>query len=112
TASSEAPPGAATAAEPTAPADAPFRVETVADGLQVPWAFAFAPDGRIFVTERPGRLRVIENGRLRAAPLATIEDVEPSGESGLMDVSLHPRFAENHLLYLTYAYKNGDQLVR
>jgi len=89
-----------------------FRVETVAGNLQVPWAIAFAPDGRIFFTERPGRVRVIENGRLRAEPLATISDVEPSGESGLMDLSLHPQFAANHLLYLTYAYRGDGQLVR
>jgi glucose/arabinose dehydrogenase len=89
-----------------------FRVETVAGNLQVPWAIAFAPDGRIFFTERPGRVRVIENGRLRAEPFATIADVEPSGESGLMDLSLHPQFATNHLLYLTYAYRGDGQQVR
>lgn len=90
-----------------------FRVETVAENLQVPWAIAFAPDGRLFFTERPGRVRIVENGRLRAEPLATISDVEPSGESGLMDLSLHPQFAANHLLYLTYAYRGGEsQLVR
>ena len=89
-----------------------FRVETVAGNLQVPWAIAFAPDGRIFFTERPGRVRVIENGRLRTEPLASIPDVEPTGESGLMDISLHPQFATNHLLYLTYAYLGASQLVR
>jgi glucose/arabinose dehydrogenase len=91
---------------------AQFRVETVADKLQVPWAIAFAPDGRIFFTERPGRVRVIESGRLRTEPLANIADVEPSSESGLMDISLHPQFAANHLLYLTYAYRGEGQLVR
>jgi glucose/arabinose dehydrogenase len=89
-----------------------FRVETVAGNLQVPWAIAFTTDGRLFFTERPGRVRVIEDGRLRAEPLATISDVEPSGESGLMDLSLHPQFAANHLLYLTYAYRGEGQLVR
>src|SRR6187399_2572652 len=73
-------------------AEVQFRVETVAEGLEVPWALAFAPDGRIFVTERPGRIRVIEKGQLRAEPYMTIADVEPSSESGLMDLSLHPRF--------------------
>ncbi|MER3468918.1 MAG: glucose sorbosone dehydrogenase, partial [Thermoflexus sp.] len=48
------------------------RVEVVATGLEVPWALAFAPDGRIFVTERPGRIRVIENGRLRPEPVAVL----------------------------------------
>src|SRR5947209_7177970 len=90
-----------------------FRVETVAENLQVPWSIVFVPDGRVFVTERVGRVRVIENGKLRPEPLATIPDVEPSGESGLMGLALHPQFASNHLLYLSYAYRGGrDQLVR
>ena len=90
-----------------------FRVETVAGGLEVPWAIAFAPDGRIFFTERPGRVRVIEQGRLRPEPIATIEDVRAASESGLMDLTLHPQFASNHLLYLAYAYAGeGGQQVR
>jgi glucose/arabinose dehydrogenase len=89
-----------------------FRVETVASGLEVPWSLAFTPDGRILVTERPGRVRVVEGGRLREAPLATLPDVEPTGESGLMAITLHPRFAENHWLYLAYAYRGDAQCVR
>jgi glucose/arabinose dehydrogenase len=67
----------------------------------------------MLVTERPGRVRVVENGKLQAAPLATISDVEPTGESGLMGLTLHPAYAQNKLLYLAYAYK-GDtgQMVR
>lgn len=84
-----------------------FRVETVASHLEVPWAIAFLPDGRALVTERPGRVRIIENGKLRVEPIHTIADVEPSGESGLMDLSLHPNFAENKFLYLAYAYRGG-----
>src|SRR5690349_5626495 len=64
--------------------DAKFRVETVATGLQVPWAFAFLPDGNLIFTERPGRVRIIEGGKLRAEPVYKVADVEPSGESGLM----------------------------
>ncbi|HEX8845512.1 MAG TPA: PQQ-dependent sugar dehydrogenase [Pyrinomonadaceae bacterium] len=85
-----------------------FRVETVASNLQVPWSIVFAPDGRIFFTERPGRVRVIENGRLRPEPLAVISDVEARSESGLMGMTLHPQFAENHFIYLAYAYDSGD----
>jgi glucose/arabinose dehydrogenase len=88
------------------------RVETVARGLVVPWSMAFAPDGRLLVTERPGRVRVVRNGVLEPAPLLTIDDVEPSGESGLMAIELHPRFAENGLLYLAYAYRARGQKVR
>jgi glucose/arabinose dehydrogenase len=90
-----------------------FRVETVAGNLQVPWSISFAPDGRIIFTERPGRVRVIEQGRLRAEPLSIINDVESRSESGLMGLTLHPQFASNHFLYLAYAYKSDDgQRVR
>jgi glucose/arabinose dehydrogenase len=63
-------------------------------------------------TERPGRVRVVENGKLRSQPLFTVPDVEPTGESGLMSVALHPQFATNHWLYLSYAYKGDGQRVR
>jgi aldose sugar dehydrogenase len=90
-----------------------FRVETVATNLEVVWSIIFAPDGRIFFTERPGRVRVIENGRLRETPFFTVPDVEPSGESGLMGMTLHPRFSENRFVYLAYAYRDkGNQRVR
>lgn len=90
-----------------------FRVETVIGNLEVPWSIVFAPDGRMLFTERKGRVRVFENGKLRQEPLAVISDVEPTGESGLMGLTLHPKFAENHLLYLSYAYKaEGQQWVR
>lgn len=90
-----------------------FRVETVAENLQVPWSIVFTPDNRIIFTERPGRVRLIENGRLRAEPLAVIEDVEARSESGLMSLALHPQFSSNRLLYLAYAYnQGGEQFVR
>src|SRR5688500_12198648 len=96
--------------------EANFRVETVAAGLQVPWAFAFLPNGNLLFTERPGRVRLIENGKLRTEPVFTVPDVEESSESGLMDVSLHPNFASNNFVYLAYAYRKGgetlDRVVR
>lgn len=96
------------------PADTPkMRVETVAANLEIVWSIVFAPDGRMFFTERPGRVRVYENGKLRAAPLFTVPDVELSGESGLMGMALHPKFADNNFLYLAYAYQaNGNQNVK
>jgi glucose/arabinose dehydrogenase len=63
-------------------------------------------------TERPGRVRVYENGKLRPEPLFTVPDVEPSGESGLMSLTLHPQFAANHFVYLSYAYRGDGQRVR
>jgi glucose/arabinose dehydrogenase len=90
-----------------------MRVETVAENLEIVWSIGFAPGGRMFFTERPGRVRVFENGKLRIAPLFTVPDVELSGESGLMGMALHPKFAENHFLYLAYAYQaNGKQAVK
>jgi aldose sugar dehydrogenase len=97
----------------TADGSVQFRVETVASNLQVPWSIVFAPDGRIIFTERPGRVRVIEQGRLRPEPLAIINDVESRSESGLMGLTLHPQFASNRWLYLAYAYnQEGQQFVR
>ncbi|HEX8733971.1 MAG TPA: PQQ-dependent sugar dehydrogenase [Pyrinomonadaceae bacterium] len=90
-----------------------FRVETVASGLEVPWAFVFLPNGNLLFTERPGRVRIIEGGKLRADAVYTVPDVEPSGESGLMDVSIHPNFSANNFVYLAYAYRGaGGQLVK
>lgn len=82
-----------------------FAVETVASGLQVPWNMVFAPDGRMFVTERPGRLRVIKDGKLDPEPVPGIVDAISSGEVGLMSIALHPDFAQNHLLYLSHGYQ-------
>jgi len=89
-----------------------FRVETVVSGLEVPWSIVWTPDGRMIFTERPGRVRVFQNGKLQSQPLFVVPDVEPSGESGLMSLALHPQFASNHWLYLSYAYKGDGQRVR
>ena len=97
----------------TAPSgDTRFRVETVAGGLEVPWAFAFLPNRDMLFTERPGRVRIIEGGKLRPEPVFVVPDVEPSSESGLMDVSLHPNFATNNFVYLAYAYNKDGKRVR
>lgn len=92
-----------------------FRVETVVTGLEVPWGIVWLPDKSMLVTERAGRVRLIENGKLVAQPAFTVPDVAPSSESGLMDISLHPKFAENKFVYLAYAYNKGgkrDKVVR
>ena len=89
-----------------------FRVETVAMGLEVPWAFAWLPTGEMLVTERKGRVRMIVGTQLRSEPVFVVPDVEPSGESGLMDISLHPDFAKNGFIYLAYAYNNDGKRVK
>ena len=99
-------------ATPAATEAGRFRVETVAENLEVPWAIVFAPDGRIFFTERSGRVRVIEQGRLRPEPLVTIAEVASASEAGLMDLKLHPQFAQNRFLYLSYAYRADGMRVR
>jgi glucose/arabinose dehydrogenase len=86
------------------------QVEVVATNLEVPWALAFAPDGRLFVTERPGRLRVIENGQLREEPVAELP-VAHVGEGGLMGVVLDPDFQQNGHLYVMYTYSEGGTLL-
>ena len=78
-------------------------VETVAGGLAHPWALAFLPDGRILVTERPGRLRVVGRDGKLSAPLGGVPKVHAEGQGGLLDVALDPRFEENRLVYLSFA---------
>jgi glucose/arabinose dehydrogenase len=79
-----------------------IRVTVVARGLSHPWAIAFLPDGNMLVTERPGRLRVIRKGAVDPTPIAGVPPVRTDGNGGLMDVALHPQFATNRLVYLTY----------
>lgn len=86
-----------------------FRVVTVAEGLEHPWAVAFLPGGDILVTERPGRLRIIRNGRLLPAPVEGVPAVFAVGQGGLLDVVPHPNFAQNRLLYITYSKPLGGQ---
>ena len=82
-----------------------IRVVVVAKGLAFPWGMAFLPDGDILVTERPGRLRIIRDGVLDPEPISGAPDVEEGaiGVAGLLDIALHPRFAENNFVYITYS---------
>src|SRR5205809_217066 len=77
-------------------------VTTVADGLEHPWSLAFLPDGNMLVTERAGRLRVIRNGVLDPTPIPGLPAIYAAPYAGLMDVILHPDFAKNQFVYLTY----------
>jgi glucose/arabinose dehydrogenase len=85
-----------------------FRVVTVASGLDHPWGLAFLPGGDLLVTERPGRLRLVHEGVLQPAPIAGTPAVAARGQGGLLDVELHPGFAENRLVYLTYSKPGPD----
>ena len=85
-----------------------IRVTVVARGIPHPWSLAFLPDGGMLVTERGGRLRIIRNGVLDPQPIAGVPTVQAAGLTGLFDVVLHPRFAENHYVYLTYTKPLGE----
>ncbi|MBM3646204.1 MAG: PQQ-dependent sugar dehydrogenase [Alphaproteobacteria bacterium] len=80
-----------------------YRLVTLARDLEQPWSIAFLPDGRILITERPGRLRIFANGRLERAAVANVPRVYARGQGGLLDVCLHPGFAQNRSLYLSYS---------
>ncbi|MFB8831550.1 PQQ-dependent sugar dehydrogenase [Azotobacter sp. CWF10] len=86
----------------------PVQVDPVVDGLEHPWAVAFLPDGRsMLITERPGRLRLFADGRL-SEPLDGVPRVFARGQGGLLDVALSPQFAEDRLVYLSYAEAGDD----
>ncbi len=83
------------------PAHRNLRI-TVTKGLSHPWAMAFLPDGAMLITERAGRMRIIRDGKLDPTPVAGVPAVAGGGLNGLMDLALHPRFAENRFVYFTY----------
>jgi len=85
-----------------------IRVNVVTKGLSHPWALAFFPDGDMLVTERPGRLRIVRRGALDPQPISGVPQVRTDGNGGLMDVALHPRFADNQFVYLTYTKPVGN----
>jgi len=94
--------------EPTGndlPRDTNWQAVTVTGGLMHPWAMTWLPDGKtMLVTERGGRLRVIEDGRLRMEPVENLPDnIAAVGQGGLLDIAIHPDFADNRLIYFTYA---------
>jgi glucose/arabinose dehydrogenase len=101
--------------------DGPFDIDTeqgrvrlvvVTKGLDHPWGLAFLPDGSMLVTERPGRLRVFRNGMLDPTPITGVPQVRAATLGGLLDIALHPRFAENRLLYLVYSKAGAEDPAR
>jgi aldose sugar dehydrogenase len=86
-----------------------YRVVTVADALQNPWSMAFLPNGDMLVTERPGRLRIVRDGQLLAAPVEGVPEVYARGQGGLLDVVAHPDFGQNRLLYLSYSKPGAEE---
>jgi glucose/arabinose dehydrogenase len=86
-----------------------FNVETVAQGLEHPWAVAFLPDGRALITERPGRLRILSRDRKLSEPVAGVPRVAASGQGGLLDVALAPDFEKSRRIFFTYAEPRDGQ---
>ncbi len=91
-----------------------FKVETIATGLEVPWDIEPTPDGRIFVLERAGRIRLLLNQQLDPTPYpVTLENFSSKGQGGLLDMALHPDYASNKLIYLAYTVEtNGAMHTR
>jgi glucose/arabinose dehydrogenase len=79
-----------------------FRVETVEQSLEIPWAMAFAPDGRLFVTERAGRVRILDLSASTSVLALTVDDVFAQGEAGVLGLALDPQFAQTRWVYVYY----------
>ncbi len=90
-------------AAPVAASALPYRLKVVAEGLEFPWGLAFLPDGRMLVTERPGRLRIVAADGQPSPPVTGVPAVFAQRQGGLLDVVLDPGFATNQLVYLSYA---------
>ena len=106
--------GAPATSDVTAPAGAAFALgdpETIVTGLEVPWGLAFADERTILVTERPGRLRIVRDGRLDPEPARELSVVE-EGEGGLLGIALHPGFPGERFAYLYYTAEGGNRLSR
>jgi glucose/arabinose dehydrogenase len=84
-----------------------FRVEAVVSNLEIPWSLSFAPDGRLFVTERPGRVRILDLSTSTSELALTLSGVYAQGEAGLLGLALDPNFTENRFVYLYYTAQSG-----
>ncbi|MFW5891952.1 MAG: PQQ-dependent sugar dehydrogenase [Bacteroidota bacterium] len=88
---------------PQLTSDLSFSIDTLATGLQNPWGMAFLPDSRILIAERPGRLRIWQNGVLQEEPVSGLPEIWAHGQGGLMEVVLHPEYEKNQWIYLGYS---------
>ena len=80
-----------------------FKMEVVARGIETPWALAFLPDGRLLITERPGHLRIVQKGTLLPDAVKGTPKVWEKQDGGLLDVEVHPQYARNGWIYLSYS---------
>ena len=96
---------------PSKTAVAELVTEVLVRGLEAPWALDFVPDGRLFISERPGRIRVVEHGQLRPEPWLALE-VAATGEAGLLGIAVDPQFLQNRFVYAAYSYRVGAFSLR
>ena len=101
-------PNASAVAQPTTSVSTDVQKTTVLEGLERPWSIAWLPDGAMLITERPGRLRIVRKGVLDPTPITGVPEIFAVNQGGLMEVSLHPRFAENRFVYLTYSHGTNE----
>lgn len=85
-----------------------YRQTRVVEGINRPWGMAWLPDGSLLITEKGGKLRGVKDGKLQPDSISGVPPVMSEGQGGLMDVSIHPRFAENRFIYLTYSHGTPD----
>ncbi len=86
----------------------PFKTTTVLRGLENPWGMAWLPNNEMLITERPGRLRLVKNDKLEPNPIRGLPSVLAVGQGGLMDVAVHPKFAQNRLIYFSYSHGTSN----
>jgi len=102
---------------PPPPQPSRIKVESIAKGLEHPWGLQFLPDGRMLVTERPGRLRIVDKDGKLSKPIAGVPEVAAAGQGGLLDVLLAPDFAKTGTIYFSYGeprgwFENGTSVAR
>jgi aldose sugar dehydrogenase len=95
-------------AQPPGPAGEQFKVVTFVEGLKNPWSMAWLPNGDMLVTERGGNLRIVRGGKLLPDPVPGVPKVRALGQGGLQEVAVHPKFAQNHYIYLSYSKPDAD----
>ncbi len=110
-------PSLAQAPQRVATEKATFTLEAVASGLQNAWALGFLPDGRMIVTEKPGRVRIVSVDGKLSEPLGGVPRVDGRGQGGLLDIALDPQFAANRRIYLSFSEprengRNGTSVAR
>jgi glucose/arabinose dehydrogenase len=89
-----------------------YTIEVFAENLSVPWSIVWTDKDRMFVNERPGRIRIIQNGKLQDAPLLEVKEISTGSEEGLMGLAIDPNYSQNKYIYISYAYGKGDLSIK